>query len=160
MDGLSRRSTPSPVGTLVVTGSADGLRSVSFTERDGDDRDGEGLAHVLAAVDQLRAYFARGRRAFDLPLAPEGTPFQREVWGRLREVPFGETTSYGALARGLGKPGGARAVGLANGQNPLAIVVPCHRVIGSGGDLTGYAGGLWRKTWLLNHERGAPSLFG
>ncbi len=92
-------------------------------------------------------------------MAPEGTPFQKQVWKALADVPFGETTTYGALAARLGKPPGAsRAVGAANGANPLAIVVPCHRVIGADGSLTGYAGGLERKRWLLEHERGEPGL--
>lgn len=105
---------------------------------------------------QLAEYFAGERRAFELPLAPSGTAFQQKVWAALVEIPFGETTSYGALARRLGLPAGAsRAVGAANGQNPIAVVVPCHRVIGANGALTGYAGGLEKKRWLLAHEAGA-----
>ena len=98
-------------------------------------------------------YFCGARRSFHLPLAPEGTPFQLRVWQALSTIPYGETLSYGELARRLGVSGGARAVGLANGANPLPIVVPCHRVIGASGSLTGYGGGLERKTWLIDHER-------
>src|SRR5205085_9923425 len=105
---------------------------------------------------QLREFFAGERTAFELPLRPAGTPFQRAVWDALLEVPYGETTGYGALAQRLGRPGAARAVGLANARNPLAIVVPCHRVVGASGALTGYAGGLERKRFLLELEaRGA-----
>jgi methylated-DNA-[protein]-cysteine S-methyltransferase len=105
------------------------------------------LAHA-----QLRDYFAGRLRTFSLPLAAEGTPFQHMVWAALREIPFGQTTSYGALAARVGRPGAARAVGAANRLNPIAIVVPCHRVIGANGKLTGYAGGLQRKSMLLEHE--------
>lgn len=108
---------------------------------------------VLAgAAAQLEEYFAGGRTEFDLPLAPEGTDFQRRVWAELVRIPYGETVSYGELARRLGNPTGSRAVGLANGRNPIGIVVPCHRVVGSGGDLTGYGGGLPRKRLLLDLE--------
>ena len=101
---------------------------------------------------QLRAYFAGELREFELPLAPEGTPFQQRVWRALCDIPFGETISYGELARRIGQPTASRAVGLANGRNPISIVVPCHRVIGTDGSLTGYGGGLARKRWLLAHE--------
>lgn len=105
------------------------------------------------ACRQLSAWFAGERRAFDLPLGPEGTPFQRAVWRALRDIPYGETRSYGQIAAAIGRPAAVRAVGAANGQNPLALIVPCHRVIGASGALTGYAGGLERKRWLLGHER-------
>ena len=116
------------------------------------------------AVRQLGAYFAGTRRAFDLALAPVGTPFQREVWDALGAVGFGRTLSYGALAARVGRPKGAQAVGRANGQNPIAVIVPCHRVVGADGALVGYAGGLDRKAALLAHEGAAvgpnaPSLF-
>jgi methylated-DNA-[protein]-cysteine S-methyltransferase len=105
-----------------------------------------------AARAQLDAYFAGELSEFDLPLAPHGTPFQRRVWDELARIPFGETTSYSELARRLGDPKLVRAVGLANGRNPIAIVIPCHRVIGADGSLVGYGGGLDRKRWLLDHE--------
>jgi methylated-DNA-[protein]-cysteine S-methyltransferase len=101
---------------------------------------------------QLDEYLAGTRRTFELPLAPRGTTRQHAVWAALQEIPFGEVRSYGALARSIGAPGAARAVGTANARNPLSIVIPCHRVIGSDGSLTGYAGGLEAKRWLLEHE--------
>jgi len=104
------------------------------------------------AAQQLREYFAATRRQFDLPLELHGTPFQGRVWRALSEIPYGETWSYGQLARYLGNPGASRAVGLANGRNPISIILPCHRVIGADGSLTGYGGGLPRKQWLLAHE--------
>ncbi|WP_156722213.1 methylated-DNA--[protein]-cysteine S-methyltransferase [Streptomyces apocyni] len=109
-------------------------------------------------VRQLRAYFVGGLKEFDLPLHLEGTPFQRSVWDGLREIPYGETRSYGELAEALGKPGASRAVGLANGKNPIGIIVPCHRVVGAHGSLTGYGGGLERKQRLLDFE-GGTALF-
>lgn len=107
---------------------------------------------LTAAATQLEEYFAGRRTEFDLPLAPEGTEFQQRVWAELLRIPYGETSTYGELARRLGHPNGSRAVGLANGRNPLGIVVPCHRVVGAGGDLTGYGGGLPRKRLLLDLE--------
>jgi methylated-DNA-[protein]-cysteine S-methyltransferase len=105
-----------------------------------------------AAADQLEAYFAGTLTEFTLPLAPAGTPFQRRVWAGLRAIPYGETWSYGQLADKIGSPAAARAVGLANGRNPIAVMIPCHRVIGSDGSLTGYGGGLDRKRYLLDLE--------
>ncbi|WP_267242380.1 methylated-DNA--[protein]-cysteine S-methyltransferase [Streptomyces sp. PR69] len=105
-------------------------------------------------IRQLNAYFARELTEFDLPLHLEGTPFQRSVWQQLRTIPYGETRSYGELAQALGKPGASRAVGLANGKNPIGIIVPCHRVIGASGSLVGYGGGLERKRRLLAFESG------
>jgi len=108
---------------------------------------------LAAACAQLTEYFAGARSTFDLPLAPEGTAFQRRVWDELQRIRFGTTISYGELAARIGKPFASRAVGLANGRNPIAIVIPCHRVIGASGKLTGYGGGLPTKAWLLDHER-------
>jgi methylated-DNA-[protein]-cysteine S-methyltransferase len=107
------------------------------------------------AVEQLEAYFAGELKEFTVPLRLEGTPFQRRVWDQLRRIPYGETRSYGDLAAALGSPGASRAVGLANGRNPVGIIVPCHRVIGASGSLTGYGGGLDRKRRLLEFERAA-----
>jgi methylated-DNA-[protein]-cysteine S-methyltransferase len=157
----------SPLGPLLLVGEPAGLAGLYLdghtggpSPRPGWRRDDDGFADV---VGQLAAYFAGTLRAFDLPLAPAGTAFQRRVWQALREIPYAATRSYGALARGLGLPGGSRAVGLANGRNPLSVVVPCHRVIGADGRLTGYGGGLDRKRWLLDHERAhagaAPALW-
>lgn len=147
-----------PVGRMLVAGNEAGLRYALFGEgraetqpRPGWREDGARLAEP---VRQLRAYFAGTLRRFDLPLAAEGTPFQQRVWQELLNIPYGETISYGELARRIGKPSGSRAVGLANGANPISIVIPCHRVIGSNGKLTGYGGGLKTKEWLLAMERG------
>jgi methylated-DNA-[protein]-cysteine S-methyltransferase len=113
------------------------------------EHDEKAIAPVRKQIDE---YCAGKRRNFDVKLAAEGTPFQHEVWDALTEIPFGTTTSYGALAKRIGYPGGARAVGLANGSNPIGLVVPCHRVIGADGSLTGYGGGLPLKRALLKHE--------
>jgi methylated-DNA-[protein]-cysteine S-methyltransferase len=110
------------------------------------------------ACAQLTAYFAGDLREFDLPLEAPGSDFQRRVWRELRQIPFGRSISYGELARRIGQPAASRAVGRANGQNPISIIVPCHRVIGADGTLTGYGGGLDRKRWLLDHEAGQHSL--
>jgi methylated-DNA-[protein]-cysteine S-methyltransferase len=109
-------------------------------------------------AEQLEAYLAGELRDFDLPLAPQGTPFQREVWSALRKIPYGSTISYGELAAAVGRPHAARAVGAANGRNPIAVVIPCHRVIGASGGLTGYGGGLGRKRLLLDLEAGRLSV--
>jgi methylated-DNA-[protein]-cysteine S-methyltransferase len=111
------------------------------------------LPLFLQTQQQLEDYFRGDRQAFDLPLAPSGTAFQQQVWQRLRQIPFGQTWSYGELAQAIGQPSASRAVGAANGRNPISIIVPCHRVIASNGKLTGYAGGVDRKQWLLEHER-------
>jgi methylated-DNA-[protein]-cysteine S-methyltransferase len=116
-------------------------------------QDGPDAAPLAAAARQLTEYFAGQRTEFDLPLEMAGTDFQRRVWAALREIPYGETVSYGELARGLGQASASRAVGLANGKNPFAVVVPCHRVVGSDGSLTGYGGGLDRKRFLLALEQ-------
>ena len=150
----------SPVGplTLVARGGAlvglymVGQRHRPAPETFGDrDDDAEPFA---AAAAQLGEYFAGRRREFDLPLAPVGTPFQQRVWAGLLGIPYGGTTSYGELAAEIGSPGAARAVGLANGRNPIGIVIPCHRVVGSTGALTGYGGGIETKRALLAAERG------
>lgn len=147
-----------PVGTLLLAADAHHLTHVVFADEPhaGKARtaaaDDENPAVLAEAARQLRAYFDGTLRTFDLPLAARGTPFQRDVWRTLRTVPFGETTHYGALAARLGRASAVRAVGAANGANPISIVVPCHRVVGRDGSLTGYAGGLARKRWLLDHE--------
>ncbi len=152
----------SPVGPLLVAGDEAGVRYVLFgkgrAEVGPEPGWRENRARVAGALGQLRAYFAGTLRRFDVPLAPEGTPFQQRVWRELLKIPYGETTSYGELARRIGSPNGSRAVGLANGANPISIIVPCHRVIGSTGKLTGYGGGLKTKEWLLALERGQLAL--
>ena len=109
-------------------------------------------AFFAGVVDQLRAYFAGHLTVFNVPLAPQGTAFKKQAWSALREIPLGATTTYGALAAHVGRPSAARAVGAANGKNPISLIVPCHRVIGGSGSLTGYAGGVELKAWLLEHE--------
>ncbi len=148
----------SPIGPLRLVASDAALVAVEFSPfadpEPGQRDDADPV--LVRAVTQLREYFAGDRHDFDLPLAPVGTDFQRRVWAALREIPYGRTVTYGALARTLGLvPGASRAVGLANGRNPIPVVVPCHRVIGADGTLTGYAGGLQRKQTLLDLERGA-----
>jgi methylated-DNA-[protein]-cysteine S-methyltransferase len=149
---------PSPVGELMIAATDDGIACIHMqpaTPHPQWVRDDDGLQD---AVDQLEAYFAGRLTTFDLPLAPEGSDFQRRVWSALQDIPYGQTESYGTIANRIGHPGAARAVGRANSQNPIAIVVPCHRVIGSTGQLTGYAGGMERKQALLDLERGAARL--
>jgi methylated-DNA-[protein]-cysteine S-methyltransferase len=146
----------SPIGPLLCTSNGDALTGIFMeVHKHGPVRTPEwrqDASKFQDAFRQLRDYFAGKRRTFDLPLAPQGTEFQQRVWKALLEIPFGETMSYGALAKTLGMPAASRAVGAANGRNPLSIVVPCHRVIGANGSLTGYGGGLPRKRWLLAHE--------
>jgi methylated-DNA-[protein]-cysteine S-methyltransferase len=149
-----------PIGELMLTADDDGaLTGVNLPNRHPDpagwERDDELLAD---ARRQLSEYFAGERTTFDLPLRPAGAPFQLRVWEALLRIPYGETASYGELARELGHPTAARAVGAANGRNPIAIVVPCHRVIGANGSLTGYAGGLACKRALLDLEVGRAAL--
>jgi methylated-DNA-[protein]-cysteine S-methyltransferase len=161
-----RTVMPSPVGELTLVADDDALRLIAFpsdahpahvpaTDLDRDVIDVAAGDHpVLAlATRQLEEYFAGTRVEFDIPLAPEGTPFQQQAWSVLRSIPFGATISYGEQAAQLGDRRRARAVGAANGRNPIPIVVPCHRVVGANGHLTGFGGGIVAKAWLLDHER-------
>jgi len=147
---------PSPIGELLLIGNGKALQALYMEPHDrwlGQQPDWRrDSAPFKVVIEQLREYFDGKRRVFDLPLAPVGTAFQQRVWTALLEIPFGVTTRYGELATRLGDAKASRAVGLANGRNPISIVVPCHRVIGANGNLTGYAGGLERKEWLLRHE--------
>jgi methylated-DNA-[protein]-cysteine S-methyltransferase len=146
---------PSPVGDLLLLADDYGLRGLYMPHpRHGPARAaGRPADAPFAAVrEQLDAYFAGELDAFDLRLAPQGTPFQLRVWDQLRQIPFGETVSYGELADRLDSPRAVRAVGLANGRNPISIVIPCHRVIGADGSLVGFGAGIERKRWLLDHE--------
>ncbi len=147
----------SPLGPLLLVADASGLRQVNFT-RNGRNAPAnpdwrEDASAFAQPIRQLRAYFAGDLETFDLPLAPQGTPFQQKVWNELLNIPYGETISYGELAKRIGNPNASRAVGLANGSNPIPIIIPCHRVIGSNGKLTGYGGGLPIKEKLLALER-------
>ena len=148
----------SPLGALRLCGDDGGLRAIEFLgePRAAPHVEGGPPVRWREAERQLRAYFAGELRAFRLPLAPRGTPFQRAVWERLLELRYGETLSYGELALRVGRPGAARAVGAAVGRNPLPIVIPCHRVVGADGRMTGYAGGLPAKRRLLALERSGP----
>ena len=146
-----------PIGRLLLVADEHGLHQIDFPNPDQDahiepdwrrDR-----RHLGVAIEQLDAYFAGRLDAFDLVLAAAGTAFRKTVWDELTRIPYAATISYGELARRIGKPSASRAVGAANGANPIPIIVPCHRVIGSNGDLTGFGGGLPIKRWLLDHER-------
>jgi methylated-DNA-[protein]-cysteine S-methyltransferase len=149
----------SPVGNLLLAGSVGGLEWICFKKSKGavepQPHWQPSKLHFTEAIRQLDAYFNGALKTFDLPLAPEGTPFQKTVWRELLKVPYATTVSYAEIARRIGKPTAVRAVGAANGCNPLPIVVPCHRVIGSDGRLTGYGGGLAVKQFLLALERGS-----
>lgn len=140
----------SPVGLVEMGCSPAGVAALNFVE---SPRHPAAMTPLLsAAQDQLATYFAGELRVFDLPLDLRGTDFQRRVWAQLLTVPYGETASYLEIALAVGTAQSVRAVGAANGRNPVSIVVPCHRIIGSDGKLIGYGGGLWRKEWLLRHE--------
>lgn len=156
---MKHTTLDSPVGTLTLvddgTGALAALYLGEMPVRDVGERDNTALP---AAREQVAAYFARELRDFDLPLAAGGTPFQERVWAALRRVPYGTTCTYAELAAELGQPTATRAVGSANGRNPIGIVVPCHRVIGADGALRGYAGGVERKRVLLDLERGQTLL--
>jgi methylated-DNA-[protein]-cysteine S-methyltransferase len=164
MTAVLSRTVDSPVGPLTIAGDGEtvtNLRMQDQTYAPAEQADWSDTPSAFGAVvEQLRAYFAGELQTFDVPLRLRGTPFQETVWRALLGIPYGETRTYGALARELGRPGAARAVGLANGHNPIGIIVPCHRVIGADGSLTGYGGGLERKRALLDLERAraAPTL--
>lgn len=149
---------PSPLGRLLLVGGGERLLRINLCDSDAPEDPPAGSVQdersFEDAVAQLREYFDGRRRRFDLALAPEGTPFQREVWEALQRIPYGATASYRQLAETIGRPAAVRAVGAANGRNPLPIVIPCHRVIGSDGTLTGYRGGVRFKESLLGIERG------
>ena len=158
------RFVESPVGRLLVAGDEEELRAVLFqqgpkaAEPEADWELDEGV--MPEAVEQLAEYFAGERREFSVKVAPRGTAFQLRVWQELQRIEYGETISYGEVATRVGNPKASRAVGLANGQNPISIIVPCHRVVGANGKLTGYGGGLPIKEALLRLEKGRSGLFG
>jgi methylated-DNA-[protein]-cysteine S-methyltransferase len=148
---------PTAIGRLMLAADERGLRHVDFEKGKypatiGEDWERGSTAALRETCAQLKAYFAGKLTEFDLPLTPRGTDFQQQVWRALVDIPYGTTTSYGEIARRLGDPNATRAVGAANGRNPLPIVVPCHRVIGASGSLTGFGGGIPTKRWLLDHE--------
>ena len=163
MDKIYQTHYSSPIGTLAITASETAIVSVQFAEEEAlADTSTSNLPPTLQnCIAQLNEYFAGSRKTFDLPIASAGTAFQELVWKQLDKIGFGRTLTYSDLSMQLGNLGAIRAVGSANGKNKLLLIRPCHRVIGANGQLVGYAGGLWRKKWLLSHERtvaGTPQL--
>ena len=171
MNDTALRSTSmeTPIGEITIVASTAGVRATLRADLDGEWRRvgidpatvtpvGPGASPVLdATVNQLAEFFAGTRVTFELPLAPHGTDFQRSVWDSLRRIPFATTSTYAEQAGSMGRPTAVRAVAAANGRNPLSVIVPCHRVIGADGTLTGFAWGLDAKRWLLDHERAAAA---
>jgi methylated-DNA-[protein]-cysteine S-methyltransferase len=157
MNSIDTAHIPSPLGTLEITGSNGVIFSVLFLEEQ-DKSKSKIPPSLKACVLQLEEYFSGKRKQFELQLQPNGTAFQRHVWDELLKIPFGKTISYLQLARQLGDEKSIRAAASANGKNPICILIPCHRVIGTNSELVGYAGGIWRKQWLLDHENGQQSL--
>lgn len=155
MNKLYRLDYKSPIGIMEILGTDNAVCSIMFSEQDeaiyGIKADSPKV--LIDCTDQIDEYFKGTRQQFTFPYISEGTDFQKSVWNALIEIPYGETSSYRDIAASIGKERAVRAVGAANGKNRLSIVVPCHRVVGANGSLTGYAGGLWRKEWLLKHER-------
>lgn len=152
MFSMDRTVLKTPLGALEIVGSQKGIRSVTFTENPDDYDAGETPESLKECKRQLLSYFDGKLREFSIMLDPEGTPFQRKVWAQLLSIGYGSTTSYTEQTKSLGDLKAIRAVAGANAKNPIAIIIPCHRVVGADGKLTGYAGGLWRKRWLLEHE--------
>jgi len=142
----------SPIGTLEICGTEEYIISVHFLDSN-PEQDSQVFTLLEHCYQQLDEYFSHKRQKFDLPLMRQGTSFQKSVWEKLAEIPYGTTISYLEIAKRVGSPKAVRAVGAANGKNPIAIIIPCHRVIGANGKLIGYGGGLWRKEWLLKHEQ-------
>lgn len=150
---MNQQYITTPLGLMRISASELGLTEVQFINAADQDVAANPSAITEQAATQLTAYFAGQLQQFDLPLAASGTEFQQQVWQQLTTIPFATTCSYAAIAQQIERPKAMRAVGAANGRNPLAIIVPCHRVIGASGKLTGYAGGLDKKAWLLKHEQ-------
>lgn len=142
----------SPIGTVEIEGTQDSILNLNFVDQAQSD-DADLPACIKECAKQIDEYFQGNRKTFSLNLIMQGTDFQKSVWRQLMKIPYGTTASYGEVAVAIGNPTACRAVGSANGKNPISIIVPCHRVIGSDGTLTGYGGGLWRKEWLLKHEK-------
>lgn len=157
-----------PIGEMIAMATDEGLCMLEFADKTGVELEMQVLVKAVGEVaslaeaahpildlleEELQSYFNGNLDTFTVPLAPIGTTFQKSVWEALQTIPYGDTCSYGFIARQIDNPKGVRAIGLANSRNHIAIVIPCHRVIGANGKLTGYAGGLWRKEWLLEHER-------
>jgi methylated-DNA-[protein]-cysteine S-methyltransferase len=152
MDALGYAYYRSPIGLIEILGTEEGLTALNFVRRRRRQQSRPG-PELKAAVAQVDEYFRGERKQFSLTLCLEGTDFQKKAWRELMRIPYGKTATYAEVAAAIGRPEAARAVGQANHRNPISIIVPCHRVIGSGGRLVGYGGGLWRKEWLLARER-------
>lgn len=154
----------SPIGRLLLVGEGGALAGLYVADHEKclapDPSWVEDAGEFAEVARQLAEYFAGDRTEFDVELAPVGTPFQLQVWEALRGIPYGETAGYGEIARRIGRPTASRAIGAANGRNPISIIVPCHRVIGADGSLTGYGWGNERKSWLLDHERSHAAVAG
>lgn len=148
---IYRKYFGSPIGIIEITASEKGISTVEFVDKIEHEKN-ETNHHLEECAKQLDEYFTDNRNSFNLELDPTGTEFMKKVWIRLMSIPFGKTASYKDIAEEIGDINAVRAVGMANGRNNIAIIVPCHRVVGSNGDLTGYAYGVWRKEWLLKHE--------
>ncbi len=142
----------SELGVIEIVATDKGIASLNFLDKELPGNS-ETHPHLKQCINELNEYFRGSRKEFSMELDLEGTDFQKDVWNYLLTIPYGKTIAYGEIARALGDPKLVRAVGAANGSNKVSIIIPCHRVIGSGGALTGYAGGLWRKEWLLKHEK-------
>jgi methylated-DNA-[protein]-cysteine S-methyltransferase len=149
----------SQLGRMAISATGQAITSVLFADDAHELHPVSPSPLIAECIGQLEAYFAGQLRQFNLPLAPQGTEFQQKVWAELQKLSFGRTATYGDLAHRLGDPNLTRAVGTANCSNPIAIIIPCHRIIGADGSLTGYAGGLWRKQWLLRNESDQRELF-
>ncbi len=143
----------SPIGQIKITGDETSVNSVIFVFNDTEMEEENNNPVLTQCKKELLEYFAGKRKEFNVPIKQIGTEFQQKVWNELLKIPYGKTVSYNFIAESLGDKKTIRAVGSANGKNPISIIIPCHRVIGSDGSLTGYGGGLWRKKWLLNHEK-------
>ena len=167
MTTTTKHTISTPVGNISIEASSDAINAVLFVKKDEVEAMpvSKKSDHPLIqqCIDQLNEYFEGSRKTFDIPLQQEGTPFQQKVWAQLLNIGYGKTISYLTLSKQIGDTKAIRAVGTTNGKNQIAIIVPCHRVIGSDGSLTGYAGELWRKKWLLDHEgkfaNGVQTLF-
>lgn len=149
---MERTRLKTPLGIAEITGDENGVSGITISDMEEDFMEQDVPNVLIPAVTQIKRYFAGDLKTFELKINPSGTSFQKKVWLALCDIPFGTTTSYYQISKDLGDIKAIRAVAGANGRNPLWIIIPCHRVIGSDGSLTGYAGGLWRKKWLLEHE--------
>jgi methylated-DNA-[protein]-cysteine S-methyltransferase len=154
MSSRFRFDYSSPIGILEISGTTHHINQIKFGSKTSpNDEPSKSLALLNETISQLDAYFRGNLKKFNLPLSPIGSIFQKTVWAALRKVPYGSTATYGEIAKKIDNPNASRAVGGANNRNPIPIIIPCHRIIGTTGNLVGYAGELWRKEWLLRHEK-------